>query len=45
VLACGIRVFSHSSLANFFAGEYTRSESSMSSGGDMTPPGLELNQN
>jgi len=37
-------VFIDSSLAKDVAGEYTSDESSLSSGGDMTPPGLELNQ-
>jgi hypothetical protein len=38
-------VFAHSLLAKSVAWEYTEDESSMSSGGDMTPPDLELNQN
>ena len=38
-------MFAHSLLAKGVAGEYTGDESSMSSGGDMTPPDLELNQN
>jgi hypothetical protein len=36
-------VFAQSSLANARKREYMGEESSRSSGGDMTPPGLELN--
>jgi hypothetical protein len=38
------RMDEQSSLANNAAREYMSDESSRSSGGDMTPPGLELNQ-
>jgi len=42
--ACGFRAFTISSLVFDKTQEYKQSVSSRSSGGTMTPPGLELHQ-